>query len=52
VVIASALHVDRFKPEPLSIGWFALFGVGMIAFGSAALLSLRRTNRVRAAAAV
>jgi hypothetical protein len=42
VLVASALHLDRFKPEVVTPLWFASFAVGAVAFGSGALLSWRR----------
>lgn len=35
VLVASTLHVDRFKPEPISVIWFAGFAVAAVAFGVA-----------------
>jgi hypothetical protein len=35
VLVGSALHVDRFKPEPVSYAWFAAFAVAAIAFAVA-----------------
>ena len=32
VLIASALHVDRFRPEPVTFIWFGAFGLGAVAF--------------------
>ncbi|HLZ30327.1 MAG TPA: hypothetical protein VKV73_23645 [Chloroflexota bacterium] len=32
VLLASALHLDRFKAEPVTPVWFAAFGVGAAAF--------------------
>jgi hypothetical protein len=52
VLLASAIHLDRFKPEPVTWVWFAAFGVGACALGLALLL--QRTpglsQRPRAAA--
>jgi hypothetical protein len=48
VLVASALHTDRFKPEVVSVIWFAAFGVGAVAFGTGVLLSLRRPAAVEA----
>ncbi len=33
VLLASALHLDRFKADPVTVVWFATFGVGALAFG-------------------
>jgi len=43
VLIASLLHVDRFKAEPVTWLWFIAFGLGVCAFG-AALLADRATG--------
>jgi hypothetical protein len=32
VLLVSALHLDRFKPEPVTGIWFAAFGLGTVAF--------------------
>jgi hypothetical protein len=32
VLLASALHLDRFKAEPVTFVWFAAFGLGTLAF--------------------
>jgi hypothetical protein len=40
VLVASLLHIDRFKAEPVTWLWFAAFGLAACAFG-AALLSYR-----------
>ncbi|HEX8969732.1 MAG TPA: hypothetical protein VF937_17750 [Chloroflexota bacterium] len=42
VLIASALHLDRFKSEPITPLWFTVFGVGVIVFG----LALARAERL------
>jgi hypothetical protein len=39
VLLASALHLDRFKQEPVTLVWFVVFGLGAIAFGWAVLRS-------------
>jgi hypothetical protein len=44
VLVASALHIDRFKPEVITPIWFGAFGVGVVAFGSAVLMTLRRAS--------
>jgi hypothetical protein len=41
VLIVSAIHLDRFKPEPVSWLWFGAYSVGVVAF-AAALIELRR----------
>jgi hypothetical protein len=41
VLIASLMHFDRFKPEPVTWLWFGAFGIGACAF--AAALRPRRT---------
>lgn len=33
VLFASSLHFDRFKADPVTLAWFALFGLGAVAFG-------------------
>jgi hypothetical protein len=33
VLLASALHLDRFKAEPVTLFWFVAFGLGAVAFG-------------------
>jgi hypothetical protein len=43
VLMASALHLDRFKPEPVTVIWFAAFGLGAIAFAVA--LAIQRRSR-------
>jgi hypothetical protein len=35
VLVASVLHVDRFKPEAVSVAWFTVFGIGAAAFATA-----------------
>ena len=54
VLLASALHVDRFKPEPVTWVWFAAFGIGAIAFAGALLVQRRALAlaAVRSAACV
>ena len=37
VLVASLLHFDRFKGEPVTWLWFGAFGVGACAFGLALL---------------
>lgn len=44
VLLASALHIDRFKPDLITPIWFGAFALGAVAFGSAILLSLRRAS--------
>ncbi len=41
VLIASALHIDRFRPEPVTAIWFGTFGVGAIAFAVALAVQQR-----------
>ena len=48
VLIASALHVDRFKSEPVTVVWFATFGLGAVAF-AVALAIQRRSSAGRRA---
>jgi hypothetical protein len=48
VLLASWLHVDRFKAEPVTVIWFAAFGLGFVVF--AGLLTFeRRLARLPAA---
>jgi hypothetical protein len=35
VLVASVLHIDRFKPEPVTWVWFAAFGLGAVVFAAA-----------------
>jgi hypothetical protein len=42
VLIASGLHFDRFKAEPVTVVWFTAFGLGAVALGIA-LAILRRS---------
>jgi hypothetical protein len=50
VLVASLLHVDRFKPEPITTVWFAAFSLGAVVFGlalgwsSGAIAWLRRAS--------
>jgi hypothetical protein len=50
VLLASLLHLDRFKPEPVTSAWFAAFSVGAVVFGlalawsSGAIAWLRRAG--------
>ncbi len=41
VLIVSALHVDRFKPEPVTVIWFAAFGLGAVVFALALAIQRR-----------
>jgi hypothetical protein len=34
VLLASGLHADRFKAEPVTVVWFAAFGLGLLVFAS------------------
>jgi peptidoglycan/LPS O-acetylase OafA/YrhL len=45
----SALHIDRFKPEPVTTVWFSAFGVAAIAFAVAILVRTRATPLARSA---
>jgi len=50
-LVASLLHLDRFKAEPVSVVWFAALGVGVAAFGWALLpVRARRWRRAPVAA--
>jgi hypothetical protein len=42
VLIASAIHFDRFKQEPITFIWFAAFAVGAVAFAGGLLRLSRR----------
>jgi hypothetical protein len=44
VLVASAIHLDRFKPEPVSVVWFAGFAVLAVAFGWGERISFRWTR--------
>jgi len=46
VLLASALHLPRFKPEPMSLVWFASFGAGAVVFAGALVLHIRNAGRV------
>lgn len=35
ILVASVLHFDRFKPEPVTWVWFAAFGLGAVVFAIA-----------------
>jgi peptidoglycan/LPS O-acetylase OafA/YrhL len=48
-LVASALHIDRFKPEPVTTVWFSAFGVAAIAFAVAILVQTRATPLARSA---
>jgi hypothetical protein len=37
VLVVSLVHIDRFKPEPVTWLWFAAFGVGACVFAAALL---------------
>src|SRR5216683_2658926 len=43
VLIASLLHFDRFKPEPVTVIWFGAFGLGAVAFAVALVMQRRST---------
>jgi hypothetical protein len=49
-LLISVLHLDRFSPGPSSVAWFAVFGIGAVAFASALSLAWRRPARIQAAA--
>jgi hypothetical protein len=51
VLVASVLHIDRFKPEPVTWLWFIAFGIGLCVF-AVALLADRTSARVIRARAV
>jgi hypothetical protein len=48
VLVGSLLHLDRFKPEPVTWLWFSAFALGMLAVG-AALVTARRSPPVQVA---
>jgi hypothetical protein len=52
VLLASGLHVDRFKAEPVTVVWFAAFGLGLVVFAGvfAADLWLTRVPSAQVAA--
>jgi hypothetical protein len=53
VLIASSLHLDRFKPEPITPIWFGVFLFGAVAFGSSLAVRLwRRTKNLEAVGGV
>jgi hypothetical protein len=35
ILVASLVHLDRFKPEPVTWVWFAAFSVGAVVFAAA-----------------
>jgi hypothetical protein len=41
VLLASALHADRFKAEPVTWVWFAAFSLGAVVFASALVMQRR-----------
>jgi hypothetical protein len=43
VLFVSVLHVDRFKPEPVTGVWFGAFGLGAVAFGVGLIVLARPT---------
>jgi hypothetical protein len=49
VLVASVLHLDRFKPEVVSVVWFALFSIGAVAFAAGVFVSLRRAHALQIA---
>ena len=50
VLFASILHVDRFKPEPVTLVWFSAFGLGLVVFAGA-IVAERWLHRLRLAGA-
>ncbi len=50
VLLASAPHLDRFKPAPVSVVWFALFSLGAVAFALALVVATRRPTVMQSAA--
>jgi hypothetical protein len=49
VLLASVLHLDRFKPEPVSVVWFGGFGLATAAFAGG-LIALARASGWRSSA--
>jgi hypothetical protein len=45
VLLASALHIDRFKPEPVTAAWFAAFSIAAVAFAAGVVLQRRLLAR-------
>jgi hypothetical protein len=41
VLIVSAVHFDRFKPEPVTVVWFTAFGLAAVAFAVALAVQRR-----------
>ena len=37
VLVASVLHVDRFRPEPVTVTWFVAFGVATLALAASTM---------------
>jgi hypothetical protein len=52
VLIASALHLDRFRPEPVTVIWFAAFGLAAIAFAAALVIQRRSSDELARTQAV
>jgi hypothetical protein len=50
VLLASSLHFDRFKAEPVTVAWFAAFAVGAVAFAGALARTRRRPSDAPAVA--
>jgi hypothetical protein len=46
VLIASSLHLDRFKPEPITPIWFGAFLFGAAVFGSSLVVYTRRPKKL------
>jgi hypothetical protein len=44
VLLVSGLHLDRFKPEPVTAVWFAGFGLAAVAFAGGLLAQARATT--------
>jgi len=52
VLLASGLHVDRFKPQPVTVVWFTVFGLGLLIFAGVLTVEWRlgRVPRAQVAA--
>lgn len=51
VLLASGLHVDRFNAEPVTVVWFAAFGLGLLVFAGVLALEWRHARLTPAQAA-
>jgi hypothetical protein len=51
VLLASDLHVDRFKAGPVTVVWFAAFSLGLVTFALVLVVEWRLA-RARPAPAV